>query len=187
MLRKSLPYLLRNPKNKEKRLILNFRINTNGRKGNLISIINRHCHSYISVHFVYSLSLLLFKIQTLISSVSHWRFEIVSDWTKISAARFSKSLRFAIASRFRFRIRISLAMIAPTFVMIESILSLRQCYQSNLLSLGFADGSAFRFWKFVFCYVFDKGFWNNWIVFSISCYCLKASFAQFQDSSLGFL
>ena len=65
-------------------------------------------------------------------------------------------------------------MIAPTFVMIGSILSLRQCYQSNLLSLGFADGSAFRFWKFVFCYVFDKGFWNNWIVFSISCYCLKA-------------
>ena len=79
-------------------------------------------------------------------------------------------------------------MIAPTFVMIESILSLRKCYQSNLLSLGFADGSAIRFWKFVFCYVlFDKGFWNNWIVFSISCYCLKASFAQFQDSSLGFL
>ena len=86
MLRKSLPYLLRNPKNKEKRLILNFRINTNGRKGNLISIINWHCHSYFSVHFVYSLSLslLLFKIQTLISSVSHRRFEIVSDFQSLS-------------------------------------------------------------------------------------------------------
>ena len=76
--------------------------------------------------------------------------------------------------------------------MIESILNLRQCYESNLLSrllisLGFAYGSTIRLWKFVFCYVFDKGFSNNWIVFSISCYCLKASFAQFQDSSLGFL
>ena len=67
-------------------------------------------------------------------------------------------------------------MIAPTFVMIESILSLRQCYQSNLLSLGFADGSAFRFWKFVFCYLFDKGFWNNWIGFLQ----IQFSFEQFQ-------
>ena len=176
-----MPYLLRNPKKKK--------FNTNGRKGNLISIINRHRHSYSSYTLSLSLSLSLFKIQTLISSVFHRWFEIVSDWTKISATQFSKSLRFAIAIRFRFRfgIRISLAMIALTFVMIESILSLKQCYQSNLLSLGFADGSAIRFWKFVFCNVFDKGFWNNWIVFSISYYCLKASFAQFQDSSLGFL
>ena len=132
---------------------------------------NRHHHSHFSVFFQYSLSLSL-SLSLLLSSVSHRRFEIVSDWTNISAARFTKSLGFAIAIRFRFRIRISLAMIVPTFVMIESILSLRQGYQSNLLSLGFADGSAFRFWKFVFCYVlFDKGFWNNWIVFSISCYC----------------
>ena len=55
MLRKSLPYLLRNPKKKrkKKRLILNFRINTNGRKGNLISIINRHHHS-TTLTFQYS-------------------------------------------------------------------------------------------------------------------------------------
>ena len=45
---------------------------------------NRHHHSHFSVFFQYSLSLLLFKIQTLISSVSHRRFEIVSDFQSLS-------------------------------------------------------------------------------------------------------
>ena len=77
---------------------------------------------------------------------------------------------FLFAITIRFRYRISLAMIAPAFVMIESIVNLRQCYESILISrssisLGFADGSAIRFWKFVFCYVFHEGLWNSWIVF----------------------
>ena len=129
MLRKSLPYLLRNQK-KKKRLIAFYTaqlgFSTNGRKGNLISIIiDTTTLTFQCSSNTYSLSL---SLSLLLSSVSHRRFEIVSDWTKISAARFTKSLRFAIAIRFRFRIRISLAMIAPTIVMIESILSLRQCY-----------------------------------------------------------
>ena len=136
---------------------------TNGRKGNLISIII----DTTTLTFQYSSNTL--SLSLLLSSVSHRRFEIVSDWTNISAARFTKSLRFAIA--IRSRIRISLAMIAPTFVMIESILSLRQCYQSNLLSLGFADGLAIRFWKFVFFFMYFMRDYGIVGLFSISCYC----------------
>ena len=62
-------------------------------------------------------------------------------------------------------------MIAPAFVMIESILNLRQYYESILfsrssISLAFADGLAIRCWKFVFCYVFHEGLMNSWIVFN---------------------
>ncbi|KAL0009013.1 hypothetical protein SO802_010515 [Lithocarpus litseifolius] len=63
-------------------------------------------------------------------------------------------------------------MIAPTSVMIESIL-----FSPSSISLGLDDGSAIRFWKFVFCYVFDEGFWNNWIVFEFQ------NLSEFHDSS----